>query len=90
MSRARFTVVDCTVAYEFKVYIEIWQDDDWSYTEFKYFCKSLVRTGVELNTSSYKAMSDQLYLLITEEMPGRDLIIIINNGDIGLTTEYNS
>jgi len=90
MARARFTLIDRTVAYEFKVYMQIWQDDDWDYNYFKSYCKKLALDAVVLNNNSYKAMSDNLYEALAAEMPGSEITIVINNGDIGLTTKYKN
>ena len=89
MARVRFTVFhNRTTALDFKVYMQIWQDDEWDYNYFHDYCKKLVETKVELNTTSYKAISDQLYQLIAMDSPGSEIWIKINSGDIGLTTKY--
>ena len=85
MARVRYTVIHDVAALDFKVYMQIWQDDDWDYIQFLEFCKKLTVEQVELNTNSYKAMADQLYLLIAKEMPSRNIWICINNGDIGIS-----
>lgn len=93
MARVRFSIFDRhnnkTRTLDFKVYIQIWQDDDWDYAGHLEYVKNLVETGVELNTNSYKAMSDQLYILIATDMPNREIWIVINSNDIGLTTKYD-
>ena len=91
MARARYTFISdghIKMAFDFKVYIQIWQDEDWNYTEFRNYCKKLTQEQVKLNTNSYKAMADQLYLLITKDMPGRNIWIFINNDDIGINIKY--
>lgn len=90
MARARFTLIDRTVAYEFKVYVEIWEDREFDYNYFKSHCKKLAFSAVALNNNSYKAMSDELYEALATEMPGSEITIVINNGDIGLTTKYKN
>ena len=90
MARVRFTLFhETSTTLDFKVYMQIWQDDDWDYKAHLEYVKNLVVTGVELNTSSYKAMSDQLYRLIAADMPSREIWIVINSNDIGLTTKYD-
>lgn len=88
-ARARFDIpVRPSSVLEFKVYLEIHEDKDFDYDYYRELCKKLVLDDVELNTSSFKIMSDQLYKLLSEQLPGSDISIIINNGDIGLTTHY--
>lgn len=88
MSRVRYTVIHGLDCLDFKVYMQIWQDDDWNYEEFLDYCKKLTAEHIELNTNSYKAMADELYLLIAKDMPSRNIWICINNGDIGITVKY--
>ncbi len=88
MSRVRYTVIHGTEALDFKVYMQIWQDDDWDYEEFLDYCKKLTAEHIKLNTNSYKAMADELYLLIAKDMPSRNIWICINNDDIGITVKY--
>ena len=88
MARVRYSITAGTRVYNYKVYIQIWQDDDFIYEEFLDYCKKLTLTGVTLNTNSYKAMADQLYNLIASEMPGRNIWICINQNDTGITIQY--
>ena len=89
MARVRYTIFrHISQALNFKVYIQIWQDDDWNYEEFLEFCKKLTADQIELNTSRYKAIADELYLLISAEMPSRNIWICINHNDIGITIKY--
>lgn len=93
MARVRYTVYNHILNWNginFEVYIQIWQDKDWNYKEFLEFCKKLTDEKVELNTNSYKVMADELYLLIANEMPGRNIWICINHNDndIGITIKY--
>jgi len=88
MARFRFSVTYGTRVYNYKVYIQIWQDDDFDYDEFLEHCKKLTHTGVELNTNSYKAMADQLYRLLAADLPGRGIHICINQNDTGITIKY--
>ena len=90
MAGVRFLIFhEITTVFRFEVKIQIWQVDDWDYSEFHDFCKNLVDNGVTLNTSSYKAMSDQLYDLIATDMPGRQFWIKILRENTGLTTKYD-
>ena len=90
MARSRFSVnVNNAEVLDFKVYIQIWQDEDWLYTEWHDFCKKLVTEKVKLNNSSYKAIADELFLLIATELPARNVWIKINQNDVGLTIKYD-
>jgi len=88
MARVRYSITVGTRVYNYKVYIQIWQDDDFNYEEFLDFCKKLTVNEVELNTNSYKAMADQLYNLLAIGMPGRSIWICINQNDTGITIQY--
>lgn len=88
-ARARFDIpVKPSAVLEFKVYLEIHDDKDFDYDYYRELCKKLTLENVELNTNNIKAMSDQLYKVLTEQTPGSDISIIINNGEFGLTTHY--
>ena len=89
MARCRFTVFKDATPFDFKIYLSIDHDDDWEYYEVLKECKKMVEDGVELNTTSYKGMADQLYRTIAKEMPGREIWIVINTNNIGVTTKYN-
>ena len=88
MARCRYTMVNGSRAYDFKVYMQIWQDDDWDYIEFIDFCKNKTTEHVELNTSTYKEMADTLYRAMAIELPGRNIWVCINEGDVGITVKY--
>ena len=91
MARARFTLVAQTEAYEFKVYMQLWDDKDFDYNYFNNHCKKLATDGLELNNSSYQVMSDILYEALANTVAfGSDVTIVINTGDIGLTTHYKN
>jgi hypothetical protein len=91
MARCRFSAhVGAAEMLDFKVYVQIWQDEDWLYAEWHDFCKKLVEEKVTLNNSSYKAIADELFLLIAEELPSRNVWIKINQNDVGITIRYDT
>jgi len=92
MARASIQVIHKTplTVFNFKIYIRIWQDDDFVYDEWSDFCEKLITEQLDINTNSYKAMADQLYDLIATDMPGREIKIQINSaGKTGLSIKYD-
>jgi hypothetical protein len=88
-ARARFDLVHKQMVYEFKVYLEIYDDKDFDYAYYEELCKNLAKENVELNTDvDFKTKSDQLYKALAHNLPGSDISIVINNGNVGLTTHY--
>ena len=92
MARASIQIIHPKplTVFNFKVYIRIWQDDDFIYGEWVEYCEKLIKERLDINTNSYKAMADQLYDLIATEMPGREIKIQINSaGKTGLSIKYD-
>jgi len=88
MARCRFTLFHNAMHYDFKVWMEIWQDDDFDYVEFQAHCKKIAQEHILINNNKFKAHADELYRLLATEMPGRETWISINSGDVGLHIKY--
>ena len=90
MARCRFSVGRGRAEIlDFKIYIRIWQDDDWNYEEWCEFCKNIVSEKVTLNNTSYRVIANELFSFIAAELPGRSIWVKINQNDVGVTVKYD-
>ena len=79
--------------FHFKVWIEVFHDDrDIEFIQFKRWLENSFRDGVmKLDHKSCEMISDELYLLIANRYPNRDIEITVSeDGENGATIYYNT
>lgn len=77
--------------FHFKVGIEVFHNDrDIEFIQFKRWLEKLYAGGIlELNYKSCEMISDDLYQVIAERYPGRDIQISVSeDGENGCTINY--
>jgi hypothetical protein len=89
IAECAFEIADQQSVYYFNVGIQIWQDKDWEYNEFRLLCERYITEHNLINNSSYKEIADKLFTFLATDLPGRHIVIEINNGVNGLTINYN-
>lgn len=79
--------------FHFKVAIQVFHNDrDIEFIQFKRWLENSFRDGVmQLDHKSCEMISDELYLLIANRYPGRDIEITVSeDGENGATIYYNT
>jgi hypothetical protein len=79
--------------FHFKVAIQVFHNDrDIEFIQFKRWLENSFRDGVmQLDHKSCEMISDELYLLITNRYPERDIEITVSeDGENGATIYYNT
>jgi len=78
--------------FHFNVGIQVFHNDrDIEFIQFKRWLENLYRNGMELNYKSCEMISDDLYEVIANRYPGRDITITVSeDGENGATIYYNT
>jgi len=79
--------------FHFRIWIEVFHDDrDLEFIQFKRWCEKLYGDGIlKLDYKSCEMISDDLYTLIANKYPGRDVkISVAEDNENGSETEYTA
>ena len=77
--------------FKFKIQIEVFHDDrEIEFHQFLNFCESMFSSNqIDINHKSVEMLSDDLYSVISQKYPNRDMIITISeDGECGCYIEY--
>lgn len=78
----------------FKVELQIWQDDDLDYYHHLEYLKKLVEEHIEINNTTYKTIADELFILLAADFCNREITISISSaewrvGNTGIKITYH-
>jgi len=75
----------------FKIWIEVFHNDrELEFHQVLNFCESLFTTVLDINSKSVEMLSDDLFELISNKYPNRDIHISVSeDNECGAFIEYN-